>query len=531
MSSPTPEEETQFHKQLHGARVKQSTSEPDGSRVKGKKVIWTPQPGSQTMFLKCPLREVLFHGSRGGGKTDALIMDFAQHVGQGFGPAWRGVIFRETYPQLGDVVAKSEKWFHQIFPSAKLNRAKMMWEWESGEALLMRHMKNPADYWNYHGHEYPWIGFEELTNWATDECYLAMFSCCRSSTPNVPRKIRATTNPYGAGHNWVKERFRLQGKWWTPIVIDDAVDRHGEPEHERVAIHSHVSENRILLKADPKYQRTVSASASNDAMREAWKSGSWDIVAGGMFDDVWNSEQNLLTPFEIPPTWKIDRSFDWGSSKPFSVGWWAESDGSDYVDHEGVTRPTVRGDLFRIGEWYGWTGQANQGLKMLAKDVAKGIVERQLLMFPERRVQPGPADSAIYTVENGQGIALDMARPVRIGDKVHPGVQWTRSDKRPGSRKTGWEAVRERMKNAHRANPGDVRESPGLFVFTTCTQFVRTVPTAPRCKKDPDDIPTEIEDHCADEVRYKVRSMSRTVPTAGGVGVGAIGPKLVEGPE
>ena len=68
---------------------------------------WSPLPGAQFRFLSCPIYEALMHGTRGGGKTDALLMSFAQHVGKGWGQHWRGVLFRLTYPQLADVVAKS----------------------------------------------------------------------------------------------------------------------------------------------------------------------------------------------------------------------------------------------------------------------------------------------------------------------------------------------------------------------------------------------------------------------------------------
>ncbi len=74
-------------------------------------VAWAPQEGSQTAFMECPLFECLYEGNRGPGKTDALIMDFGQHCGLGYGPEWRGVLFRQTYPQLADIVAKTKKWF------------------------------------------------------------------------------------------------------------------------------------------------------------------------------------------------------------------------------------------------------------------------------------------------------------------------------------------------------------------------------------------------------------------------------------
>ncbi|OLA92230.1 MAG: hypothetical protein BHW61_01045 [Sutterella sp. 63_29] len=115
-------------------------------------VVWQPLPGSQRTFLSCPYYEVLLEGNRGGGKTDALLMCFAQMVGRGFGREWRGVIFRQTYPELGDIINKSQKWFTQIFPGAKYNVSAHKWTFETGEELLFRFGKEEADYWSYHGH-------------------------------------------------------------------------------------------------------------------------------------------------------------------------------------------------------------------------------------------------------------------------------------------------------------------------------------------------------------------------------------------
>ncbi|MGL4640971.1 MAG: hypothetical protein ACRCVX_14715, partial [Shewanella sp.] len=110
-----------------------------------------PQAGSQMRFISCPLREVLYHGTRGNGKTIMLLMDFLQHVDQGFVADWRGILFRETFPQLEDVISKTRKWFPLIYPSAIYNKADYSWEFEGGEKLLLRHMRVPDDYWDYHG--------------------------------------------------------------------------------------------------------------------------------------------------------------------------------------------------------------------------------------------------------------------------------------------------------------------------------------------------------------------------------------------
>ena len=492
-------------------------------QVDSQEVIWSPQEGSQSAFMDCPMFEALYHGTRGPGKTDALLMSFAQHTGKGHGENWRGIVFRQTYPQLADAVAKAEKWFRRIFPEARFNRAQHTWTWPTGEALLFRHMQRPEDYWKYHGHEYPFIGFEELTNWPTDECFTSMFACCRSSHPDVPRMVRATTNPYGVGHNWVKTRYGLHGKWWQTVVLANPKDADGTPVQARCAIHGHVRENQILLRADPNYLNTVVGAASNKAMKEAWLNGSWDIVAGGMFDDVWDSRINDVPPFDVPTSWRITRGFDWGSSKPFSVGWYAISDGTDLVLKDGRVFATVRNDTFRVKEWYGFTGQPNQGLRMLAVDIARGIVERELSWGWRKgkacRVKPGPADSSIYVVENGTSIAIDMERPTRIGETVFPGVSWTHADKRPGSRKSGWEIMRKMIAQAKRQE-GLPREKPGFFVIgDENPEFLRTVLTLPRCERDMDDVDTDAEDHIADEVRYQIRAIGAEIASGVTTGV------------
>lgn len=464
----------------------------------GRAVAWAAQPGFQQLFLSCPYFEVLLEGSRGGGKTDGLLMDYAQFVGR-WGAEWRGILFRQTYKQLSDVVEKTRKWFPRIFPDAKFNESDMVWTWKTGERLWLRYMERKADYQNYHGHSYPWIGWEELTNWADDSCYRVMFSCCRSTHKDVPRRVRGTTNPSGPGHNWVKQRFELPvapGRQAGRVIVEDG--------QSRVAITSSLTDNRVLLFADPEYRARIKQAATSPAIERAWLEGDWNIVAGGMFDDLWKPGVHILPDFQPPEGWRVDRAFDWGSSKPFSVGWWAESDGSDLMLPGGRLFPTIRGDLFRIREWYGCQPNTpNEGLRMLASDIAKGIVRREHTWGLRSRVVPGVADSAIFAVENGMSIAADMARPLQFGGRRIRGVSWVPADKRPGSRKTGWELVRERLAAAA-ASP---REHAGLFVCEDCRDFIRTMPVLPRdLDGDPDDVATDSEDHIADETRYRVRA-------------------------
>lgn len=498
--------------ELHEFDYNYVKAEEKESEVKitedGQRVIWMPQEGSQVSFMTCPFFEVLLHGPRGTGKTDVLLMDFAQHCERGLGASWRGIIFRQTYPQLADIVAKTRKWFPKIYGKrVQFNGTFMSWTWESGEVLLLRHMRRADDYSNYHGHEYPFEGWEELTNWADLAPYKLMMACCRSDNPKVPRKIRSTCNPYGPGHNIVRHRFRLPENDGKPIM--DSRDEEGNLEKPRVSIRSRMWENQILLRSNPDYRQIVSGAARNKGERMAWIIGSWDITAGGLLDEAWVQAKRyaLLKGFDIPSSWVIRRSFDWGGSSPFSVGWYAVSDGTDYTDREGVEHSTVRGDIFRIAEWYGWNGTPNKGLELTAEQLTTGIVERELEMGIYGRVACGPADTQIFDVESSRrthSISSEMLKPVKIDGKRYPGIRWERADKRPGSRIQGWDRIRAMLKATIPAKDG-TRERPGLFIFKDSNvHWLRTVPSLPRDDKKPDDADSDAEDHAGDETRYMI---------------------------
>jgi hypothetical protein len=482
-----------------------------------QEVAWAPQPGSQEYFLADPTIEVLYEGTRGPGKTDALIMDFCQDVGKGWGAEWKGVLFRQSHPQLRDVIEKSKKWIKRIWPSAFYNEIKSMWEWKSGERLYFSHFEVPTQYSSYHGHAYPWIGWEELTTWANPDCYKVMFSCSRSTIKGMPRKIRSTTNPYGVGHNWVKARWRLPVPPNRVVgdVIIDSVDDNGHSEPPRRAIHGYLDENVLLMHADPGYKDRIKAAARNASELAAWMDGSWDIVAGGMFDDIWYEYKDtiVMEPFDVPAGWKIYRAYDHGSSKPFSVGWYTISDGTDLTLRNGNVRATLRGDLFRFKEWYGWRGQPNEGTRMLVADISRGIIEREIkwgLRDPNgswTRVSRGPADSAIFD-DNVNGsevtIANDFEKSVMLNGIKHRGIFWERADKGKGSREQGWEQIRKRLKATKRP-PNGYREIPGLFITTECPHWLRCVPVLPRDELHIDDVDDDAEDHNGDETRYMLR--------------------------
>lgn len=460
--------------------------------------------------------------------TDAQLMRFFSRVGQGYGKFWRGVIFDREYKNLDDLIAKSERWFPEINPQSRFLRSAgdYKWKWPSGEELLFRAISKPKDYWAYHGAEFPFVGWNELGKYPDPELFDAMMSCNRSSyipkygKPEIPLEVIATANPYGVGHNWIKKRFINQTRPGEILRRSVKVFNPRSKKEEvftrtQCHIFGSYKENEFL---SPAYIVELE-SIEDPNKRKAWLKGSWDVTSGGMFDDLWEKQVHVVEKFPIPKSWKIDRTFDWGASKPFSVGWWAESDGSDLKLPSGETISTIRGDLYRIGEWYGSSGKTNQGINMLAPDIAKGIIIRERLLGIADVVEPGPADNSIFDSFNGNNIANEMESPVNVDGIVVSGVSWTRSDKKTGSRKVGWQKLRQYLKNA---KPGELklndgttiytpRSGPGLYVFSSCKHFIDLVPTLPRDDKDPDDVDTDAEDHIGDEARYRILDSGRVL--------------------
>ncbi len=516
------------------------------------RVVWAPLAGSQTLSQSCPANIILMHGTRGPGKTDSQLMRFRRRVGQGYGRFWRGVIFDREYKNLDDLISKSMRWFPEFKDGARFlsSKSDYRWVWPTGEELLFRAIKKESDYWSYHGQEFPFIGWNELTKYPTDTLFDMMMSCNRSSyrpedyplyisgeanaegsiefvdeddrdavryvLPELPLEVFITCNPYGAGHNWVKKRFinaAPPGRVFKRIinVFNPRTQKREDVVKTQVHLFGTYRENKYL---SPDYIAELE-SITDPNKRRAWLGGDWDIVAGGMFDDVWDRHQHIVRPFRLPPSWVMKKSFDWGSSKPFSVGWWAESDGSDILMPDGTWKSTVKGDQYRFAEWYGYSGKSNVGLRMLATEVAAGIVERELAMGIYGKVQPGAADNSIWDSENGNSIAADMLKPVTVHGSKYRGVEWRRSDKSPGSRHDGWEKCRKYFKNSQRqyilaAGGGRIplpRENPGVFIFDNCKNFIDLVPTLPRDEVDQDDVDTESEDHIGDEFRYHVLSL------------------------
>jgi hypothetical protein len=354
------------------------------------------------------------------------------------------------------------------------------WVWPTGEELLLRAAKDVDDYWSHHGHEYPWIHWEELTSWPTPELYDAMRSVNRCSVPGVRRRYSSNTNPHGPGHHWVKERFVDPAPMGT-VIEETTTFEHPvtgkvvELPSQRVRVTIKLENNAALINNDPTYVAKLEQIANPEMMR-AWRYGDWDIAAGGFLAGSWDPRRHIVGPFEIPLHWPRWRAMDWGYAKPYSVGWYTRS-------QDGV--------VFRYRELYGWGGKANLGTRESAREIADKIkAAEEMERARGVKFRNNPADSAIWAEQGNE---------VTVAEVFHRcGVTWSPAKKGPNSRRSQAQLV-----------VGALRENQ-LKVFSTCRHFIRTVPVLMPDPDDWDDVDTDMEDHAWDELRYSIASRHRS---------------------
>lgn len=485
---------------------------------------------SQELAMNSRAHHTLLCGTRGSMKTATQLNFIRKHIGIGYGKFFKAVIIDRHYKDLADIISQSKKFYGAYEDGAVFmsGTSDCKWKWPTGEEVLIRHAEGVSDYEQFHGHEICIIAFNELNKWATLDLYDKMQSTNRSSflpekdTPRLPNGDYATpdkkplppmplcffstTNPSGVGHNAIKRRFINPAPYGKIIKKDVQIFNPQTQEDEiftttQVTIFASYRENPYL---PAKYVADLN-NISDPNLRAAWLNGRWDVTSGGALDDLFRLEHHRIPVFNIPAEWYVDRAYDWGSSHPFSVGWFAEANGEEVMLPNGDIFCPNKGSIIQIKEYYGTEEiGTNKGLKLSSRDQALGIIdiEEEMLAtgFIQSRPEAGPADNQI-----NQKPQSDVETIKKKMEDL--GVYWTDSDKSAGSRVNGLQLIRDRLESVIK------KEGSGLYFMENCKASLELIPSLPRDEKKVNDVDTSAEDHCYDMVRYRVLSSQNRLAT------------------
>ena len=479
--------------------------------------VWSPQVGPQVFATICPVRMLLFGGARGGGKTDCAL-GRQVYGAMEYGYKWNGLFIRKSYKYFAELRRRIFELIRFGLPAQLKGSAQSTnyLRFANGAQVILTVVESLDKAEFFQGQQFSEISIEEACQFSFIDQLIEMLKGCMRSPHGLIPKMFLTANPGGPGHNQVKARFMPPGVRPGQIMIDSS-------GMSSVFIPSRVEDNKILCDNDPEYVALL-RSIKDPMLRRAWLEGDWDVVLGGFFSDVWNKFNHVVPFFRPPQHWPRIVSMDWGSSTPFSIGWYAISDGESSIS-ECSGRVFPKGSMVRFYEWYGCPkGEANVGLKMTST-----LVAQRMLELEDRKSLLGcggydrVADPSIFAEKDGPSIAEKFS-----GE----GVVWRRAENK---RISGWDQVRNRlrgrcleMQKQLITLPDGTEEDmvvfekwePMLFVTENCQHLIRTLPIQERDGTDWEDVDTDGEDHAADELRYAC--MSRP---SGGLTAGDVTPK------
>jgi hypothetical protein len=409
-------------------------------------VLFKPNPGPQTEFLAASEREVLYGGSAGGGKSYAMLADPLRYMGH---PQFSGLLLRHTTEELRELIFKSQELYPKIWPGIKWSERKMQWTAPSGARLWMSYLDRDDDVLRYQGLAFSWIGFDELTQWATPYAWNYMRSRLRSTAPDLPIFMRATTNPGGRGHQWVKKMFI------DPAAYNKAFDA------------TDIETNEVLRYPAGDYEAMLLSLP--EQQRRQLLEGDWDIKEGAAFTEF-NRDVHVVEPYRIPNNWVKFRACDYGYGSYSGVIWFAVAPDEQLV---------VYRELYVS--------------KVLATDLADMILD---LEAEDGNIKYGVLDSSLWHKRGDTGPSL-------AEQMINKGCRWRPSDRSRGSRVAGKNEIHRRLQI------DEFTEEPRLVFFDSCTNVISQLPSIPLDKKNPEDVDTKSEDHLYDALRYGIMSRPR----------------------
>ena len=437
-----------------------------------KIIVWKAHPGPQKQFERNDAYDCMFGGTKGPGKTDCLLREGLRQIHL---PNYRAIIFRRTYPRLGEIIDRSFKYFLGL--GAKYSDKDMQlkipaWTFPSGAKYAFGHCQNEQDKYNYQGKEFHYEGFDQLEEF-TETMFLFFMAQNRTSDKSIKCYIRSTANPGGIGHAWVRKRYidclkPGEIKYFKRVEDEDIEVERSDPDAiSRSFIPASVYDNPSIIQNDPHYIKRLEQLPELD--KQALLYGNWEVFRGQFFK-MWRKHLHVKEK-SVNPEFRKFISLDYGYGAPSAVGWWQ-------VDYDG--------NLHQYRELYreGFTYQA----------LAEKIKE---LTPSDERIDYCVADPAIWGDRTHH-------RDVREGESGAETMQKVWSDfttliKADNDRVIGWGRMRILL------DENRISFSP------ECRNLIRTLPTLIHDETRVEDLDSSGEDHAADSARYAI--MSRPVET------------------
>ena len=272
----------------------------------------------QKTFIDATESEVLFGGAAGGGKSYGQMVDallFALKY-----PGSKQLVLRRTFAELDKSLIRASL---SLFPREiySFNSSSHTGRFKNGSIIDFGYCAAEIDVYQYQSAEYDVIRFDELTHF-TESQYVYLISRVRGAN-DFPKQIKSSTNPGGIGHGWVKARFVDPSPAGRSFVGDDGMTR--------IFIPALLDDNKFLSRGDPEYKKRLLALPERE--KKALLHGDWNIFEGQYFIEF-DPKKHIVTPFEIPKSWRKYRTIDYGLDR-LACLWIASSpDGISYVYRE-----------------------------------------------------------------------------------------------------------------------------------------------------------------------------------------------------
>lgn len=416
----------------------------------------------QKLFLADRHRHVGYGGARGGGKSWSVRVKAVRLAL--FNPGIKILIIRRTHPELMENHVRPLKKLLKCGAKgqiAKYNDSRKELTFPNGSMILFGYCNSESDVDRYQGTEVDILFIDEATQLSEDQ--IKKLNACVRGVNGFPKRTYYTCNPGGKGHSYIKRIF----------IDQDYIA--GEKPEDYSFIQAKVYDNEPLMKAQPEYVHDLEALP--EALREAWLEGNWNVFVGQVFAE-WRNDPDgyqsrmhthVIDDFRLDDSCKIFRGFDFGYAKPFAVVWIA-------IDHYGR--------MYLFKEYYGCTRQADTGVQMEPREIARRIKEiEDTDPYLKGKTITGIADPAIWQNTTGESIS-DMM--------MQEGVYFSKGDH---TRLAG-------LMQMHYRLAFNQMGLPMLYVFRSCTNVIRTLPVLIYDEKHPEDVDTTMEDHLYDAIRY-----------------------------